>query len=142
MEQLSSNEMAEEVCTVCLSSIQTNEVWYIDSGVSRYMIGHKHYFSSLSEKEFGFEILLGDDYANHPKGVGTKRFEKESGKPHYLSGVLYVPGLKKNLVSVSALEDKGYEVSFQDQRAYIKPRGLSMGSEQVIGVRKDKLYKL
>jgi hypothetical protein len=60
----------------------------------------------------------------------------------YLSGVLYVPGLKKNLVSISTLEVKGYEVSFKDRRAYIKPRGLSKGSEQIIGVRKDKLYKL
>jgi hypothetical protein len=142
MEQLSSNKMAEEVSMACLSSTQTDEVWYIDSGVSSHMTGHKNYFNSLSEKEFGFEILLGDDYAYHPKGVGTVRFERESGKPLYLLGVLYVPGLKKNLVSVLALEDKGYEVSFKDRRAYIKPRGLSKGSEQVIGVRKDKLYKL
>jgi hypothetical protein len=106
------------------------------------MTGHKHYFNNLSEKEFGFEILLGDDYAYHPKGVGTVMFERGSGKPLYLSGVLYIPGLKKNLVSLSTLEDKGYEVSFKDRRAYIKPRGLNMGFEQVIGVRKDKLYKL
>ena len=106
------------------------------------MTGHRHYFSSLSEEEFGFEILLGDDYAYHPKGVRTVRFERETDKPLYLSDVLYVLGLKKNLVSVLALEDKGYKVSFKDRRAYIKPKGLSEGSEQVIGVRKDKLYKL
>jgi hypothetical protein len=63
-------------------------------------------------------------------------------KPLYLSDVLYVPGLKKNLVSVSALEDKGYEVSFKERRAYIKHKDMGKGSEQVIGVRKDKLYKL
>jgi hypothetical protein len=134
--------MAEELCTTCMSSTQTSEVRYIDSGVLSHMTGHKHYFSNLSEKEFGFEILLGDDYAHHPKGVGTIRFEREPSKPLYLSGILYVPGLKKNLISVSALEDKGYEVSFKDRRAYIKPMGLSKGYEQVIGVRKDKLYKL
>jgi hypothetical protein len=78
------------------------------------MTDHKHYFNSLSEKEFEFEILLGDDYAYHPKGVETIRFERESGKPLYLSCVLYVPRLKKNWVSVSTLEDKGYEVSFKD----------------------------
>jgi len=43
---------------------------------------------------------------------------------------------------VTALEDRGYEVSFKERKAYIKPRGFSEGSEQVIGVRKDKLYKL
>jgi len=87
---------------------------YIDSGASSHMTGHKHYFSSLSEKEFGFEIVLGDDYAYHPKGIGTIKFERESGKHLYLSDVLYVPRLRKNLVSVSVLEDKGYEVSFKD----------------------------
>jgi hypothetical protein len=134
--------MAEEVCQACLSCTQTNDVWYIDSGASSHMIDHKHYFNSLNERELGFEILLGDDYAYHPKGTGTIKFERESGKPLYLSDVLYVPGLKKNLVSVSALEDKGYEVSFKDRRAYIKPKGTGKDFEQVIGVRKDKLYKL
>ena len=132
MEQLSSNEMAEEVCTACLSSTQTNEVWYIESGASNHMTTHKHYFSNLSEKEFGFEILLGDDYAYHPKGVGTVRFERESGKPLYLSGVLYIPGLKKNLVSVSALEDKGYKVSFKERRSYIRPKIMGKRAEQNI----------
>jgi hypothetical protein len=105
------------------------------------MTGHKYYFNNLSVKEFGFKTLLGDDYAYHPKGVRTIKFERESGKSLHLLGVLYVPGLKKNLVSMSTLEDKVYEVSFKDRRTYNKPRGLSEGSNQVIGVRKDKLYK-
>jgi len=109
--------MVEEVCQACLSCTQTNNVWYIDSGASSHMTGHKHYFNKLNERELGFEILLGDDYAYHPNGMGTIKFERESGKPLYLSNVLYVLGLKKNLVSVSALKDKGYEVSFKDRRA-------------------------
>jgi hypothetical protein len=106
MEQPSPNEMAEDVCTTCLSSTRTSDVWYIDSGASSHMTGHKHYFSSLSEKEFGFEILLGDDYAYHPKGVGTVKFERESGKPLHLSGVLYVPRTK---------EESGLSVSSRRQ---------------------------
>jgi len=93
--------MAEDVYTACLSSTRTNDVWYIDNGASSHMTGHKHYFNSLSEKEFGFEILLGDDYAYHPKGLGTIKFERESDKPLCLSNVLYVPRLKRNLVSVT-----------------------------------------
>jgi hypothetical protein len=106
--------MVEDVCRACLSSTQTKDVWYIDSGASSHMTGHKHYFSNFEERGFDFEILLGDDYTYHPKEVGTVKFERESGKPLYLSDVLYVPRLKKNLVSVSALEDKGYEVSFKE----------------------------
>jgi hypothetical protein len=134
--------MTKEVCEACLSCTQTSDVWYIDSVVSNHMIGHKHYFNNLNERELGFKILLGDDYAYQPKGTRTVKFERESGKPLYLSNVLYVPGLKKNLVSVSALENIGYEVSFKDQRDYNKPKGTRKNFEQVIGVRKDKIYKL
>jgi hypothetical protein len=86
-------------------------VWYIDSGAYSDMTSHKHYFCTLEEKKFNFEILLGDDSAYQSIGIGTVKFERELAKPLYLSDFLYVPGLKKNFVSVSALEDKGYEVS-------------------------------
>jgi len=132
----------EEDCRACLSNTHNKDVWYIDSGASSHMTGHKHYFTHLEEKGFDFEILLGDDYAYHPKGIGTIKFERELGKPLHLSNVLYVPGLKKNIVSVSALEDKGYEVSFKERKAYIKPKDMGQGIGEVIGIRKYKSYKL
>jgi hypothetical protein len=46
---------------------------------------------------------------------------RESGKPLYLRDVLYVPRLKKNLVSISVLEDLGYEVFFRKRRVLLKP---------------------
>jgi hypothetical protein len=93
------------------------------------MKGHKHYFTNLEEKGFEFEILLGDDYAYHPKGIGIVKFERESGMPLYLSNVLYVPGLKKNLASVYALEDKGFEVYFKEGKEYIKPKDMGKSLE-------------
>ena len=39
--------------------------------------------------------------------------------------VYYVPGLKKNLISVSTIEDRGIEVLFRDGRVYILPKGAS-----------------
>ena len=57
------------------------------------------------------------------QGVGTISFERESGKPLSFANVLYVPRLTKNLISVSTLEDKGYQVKFHDHRVYIKARG-------------------
>ena len=47
----------------------------------------------------------------------------ESDKPLSFADVLYVPGLTKNLKSVSTLEDKGYQVKFHDHRVYIRPKG-------------------
>ena len=39
-----------------------------------------------------------------------------------LRDVLYVPGLKKNLVSVSMIEDQGLGVSFLDGHVLIFPK--------------------
>jgi hypothetical protein len=59
-----------------------------------------------------------------------------------LRDVLYVSGLKKNLVSVSTIEDKGYEVLFRDGHVFLYPKGSSVTLAKVIGIRHEKLYKL
>jgi hypothetical protein len=47
-------------------------------------------------------------------GCGTVSFQRESLPPMLLREVLYVLGLKKNLVSISAIEEMGYKVLFRD----------------------------
>ena len=55
--------------------------------------------------------------------------------------MLYVPGLTKNLTSVTTLEDKGYYVKFHDHRVYIRPKGSDRSLDRVIG-RSRKVYRL
>jgi transposase InsO family protein len=50
--------------------------------------------------------------------------------------------LKKNLVSVFAIEERGYEVLFRDGHVLLFPKGSSITSAKVIGTRHEKLYKL
>ena len=54
----------------------------------------------------------------------------------------YVPGLRKNLISVSTIEDKGFEVRFREGRVYILPREANFALAKVIGTRCGKLYRL
>ena len=56
--------------------------------------------------------------------------------------MLYVLGLTKNLISVSTLEDKGYQVKFRDHRVYIRPKGSDRSLDRVIGIQSGKVYKL
>jgi hypothetical protein len=58
-----------------------------------------------------------------------------------LTEVLYVPGLKKNLVSVYTIEEKGYEALFRDGQVLLFPIGSSITSAKVIGTRHERLYK-
>ena len=59
-----------------------------------------------------------------------------------LRDVLYVPGLKKNLVSISTIEDGGFWVTFRDGHVLIHPKGSSITSAMKIGVCSGKLYRL
>ena len=56
--------------------------------------------------------------------------------------MLYVLGLTKNLISVSTLEDKGFQVKFRDYRVYIKSKGSDRSLDRVIGIQSKKVYRL
>ena len=53
---------------------------------------------------------------------------------------MYVPNLKKNLVSISMLEDRGYDVVFSKGKTFL----LHIETCQLkkIGIRVKNLYKL
>ena len=76
------------------------------------------------------------------KGSGATSLQLESNDTLHLSDVLYVPGMKRNLVSISALEDKGYKVAFLDGKVLTWQKNSSMYTTKVIGMREESLYRL
>ena len=91
-----------------------NDTWLVDSGASKHMSGFKDYLSTLIERESHQKVKLGDDYQYPIKGVGEASYKLESGKLLKMEDVLYVPGLKKKLLSISGLEKEGFRVAFVD----------------------------
>ena len=53
---------------------------------------------------------------------------------------MYVPRLKKNLVLVMMLEDKGYDAVFSKGKAFL--RHITTGQTKRIGIQVKNLYKL
>ena len=87
------------------------------------MLGDKNIFSTMVEKDIQTRIEMGDDAKCHVSGEGTVVFQREHGAPLTLTNVKYVPGLKKNLVSVAMLEDKGYDVVFSKGKVFLRHIG-------------------
>jgi hypothetical protein len=56
--------------------------------------------------------------------------------------VLFVQGLKKNILSIFSLEYKCFRVSFVDGQVLLWPKSSSIDYAIVIGVREGGLYKL
>jgi hypothetical protein len=99
------------------------------------------HLTDLVEKESSLHVVLGDNARYNVKGVGTSTFQLDSDIPLQLSEVLYVLGMKRNLVSVSDLEDKGYKVTFSEGKVLAWHKNSNMNSSRVIGVRENKLYR-
>ena len=78
------------------------------------MTGYKENLSEVVEKDSHLRVVLGDDANYTMKRSGATSLQLESNDTLHISDVLYVLGMKRILVSISALEDKGYKVAFSD----------------------------
>ena len=121
-EALASQFELDFSLIACLVSSVMGSVWFLDSGASFHMTGDRDLFSDLDEKYLGVHIEMGNDGRYSATGIGTISFERESGKPFVLKEVMHVPGLKKNLISVVMLEDKGYDVVFSKGKAFLRSK--------------------
>eukprot|EP00253_Pinus_taeda_P023493 PITA_23493 len=115
-------------------------VWYLDSGAPFHMIGDKILFITLEEKDLKMRIEMGDDRKYIVSGWGTIAFQREHRAPITLTDVKYVHGLKKSLVSVTMLEEKGYDVVFSKGKVFLIH--IPIGQTKRIGIQVENLYKL
>ena len=98
------------------------DTWLIDSGASKHMTGKKQIMSRLEEKNSPQKVSLGDDYQYPIKGIGESSYKIDSGTSVNMKELLYVLGLKKNLLSISTLDKKGYIVSYRWTSTYAVQR--------------------
>ena len=114
MKPSSSDEEYVLISTLIGTVTHGSNDWLIDSGDSKHMMGLKESFVKLSEHESPHKVKLRDDYKHPIKGSGESSYKLDSGKSLKMKDVLVVPGLKKNLLSISALDTKGMRVAFID----------------------------
>ena len=77
-------------------------------------------------------IEMGDEGRHSATRIGTITFYRQLGKPFQLKYVMYVPGLNKNLVAVTMLEDRGYDVVFIEGKYFLRHK--IMGKAKRIGI--------
>ena len=58
------------------------------------------------------------------KGLGSTSLKLENVAKLHLNNILYVPGLEKNLLSISCLEDKGDRFAFTDGKVLVLGKDL------------------
>jgi hypothetical protein len=89
------------------------------------------------EKQLGeHRVYMGNNTYSDVFGVGRCKFSN-GDSIIVLNNVLYVPSVRKNLISVLVLDEKGFEVKIKSDRVFI-----SKGDISVSGVKVDGMYLL
>lgn len=112
------------VASLASVSVTFYGVRFVNSGAYCHVTRVREHFMSLTEDDIDLEVVLGDNSKVRATGVGTISFQRELPPPLKATYILYVLGLKKNLISVSSIEDRGYEVVFRGEQGRIYPKDL------------------
>ena len=117
-EKKSEDDTLILACSV--EEIAHDEVWYIDSGCSNYIIENKKVFVDLDESVTS-EVRIGDDKRLSVKENGDILVQRKKGAKS-ISSVFYVFGLKHNLLSVGQLLLQRFHVHFNEDMYEIKDK--------------------
>ncbi|KZV16328.1 hypothetical protein F511_27147 [Dorcoceras hygrometricum] len=86
--------------------------WWIDTGATRHVCSDKEMFATLQESKSGEKLYMGNSATYEIQGQGNVVLKMTSGKELTLNNVLYVPDIRKNLISGSLLNKHGFRIVF------------------------------
>eukprot|EP00253_Pinus_taeda_P021955 PITA_21955 len=106
------------------------------------MTGESKQLHTLSKEPSFHAVELGDNKSYVVRGLGSTSLKLDNGSKLHLNNILYVPSLKKNLLSISCLEDKGERNAFVDGKVLVWGKDSSIDKARVIRVREGSLYQI
>ena len=80
----------------------------------------KEWFNEYNEKLDGTHIYLGDNRSHKVQGYGIIKVKFSNGQLRQIHNVMYVPGIKKILISISTITENDLKVEFGQYQCHIK----------------------
>ena len=118
-----------------------SDICFVDSGASSHMTGKKQWFTNFRESNNGVKVYLGDNGGYEIEGHGDVLVTLPDGKTKIIFVVWYVPGINKNLISVSKITHQDLKVELFKSYCIIKDL-LDQMKPTTIGIHMGGLYKL
>jgi len=120
-------------------NINSDTLWYLDSGTSNHICGHKYLFKDMQKIEDG-DVSFGDASKVEVKGRGMVCYLQKDGLIGSLQDVYYVPDLNTNILSMGQLTEKGYSIFLKDRLLHLKNKQGRLVAQ--IEMARNRMYKL
>ena len=115
--------------------------WWLDSGCSRHMTPSKNDFEKYLPLKIPVKVGLADESSIFGYGIGNIKitlFDGTAFVPVVIKNVLYVPKLKRKLLSITDITDRGSSVTFEGETCTVKMKDKHF----LLGRRRGKLWRL
>ena len=113
--------------------------WWIDSGATVHVansLQRFHMKRTLPKGERSIRVANGLKVG--VDAIGDLALELDGGFILYLRNILFVPSMRRNLISVSCLDDENIHYHFGDGKCVIQYNNENVG----LAIRQDELYLL
>ena len=120
-----------------VSNIVVPDEWILDSGCSFHMSPNRSWFINFDEHESG-TVYMGNNNTCTVQGIGDIKLKLHDGKIRLLTNVRYVPGLKRNLISLGTLDEIGFSYLAKNGCLHVTKNDCIVLS----GIKKNGLYVL
>jgi len=108
------DESSDDALVVIAGCAETNDKWVLDTACSFHMCPYRDWFNTLDSTTAAGSVLGFDNSQCKIEGIGSIRIKMSDGTIRTLTDVRYIPKMKRNLISLSALDAKGYKYSGGD----------------------------
>ena len=121
-----------------IASVSNTNDWWYDSGATIDICNDKNQFKHYEVAAQGHEVLMRNNNAVKVHGKGTIEIHFTSGNKLILINVLYVPEIRKNLISANLLCKGGFKTVLESDKLILSKNGVFVGK----GYACDGMFKL
>ena len=116
--------------------------WYLDTGATHHMTFDKLYLAQYKELTTPLDIHLGDNSIRQAQGYGTLTFSLPNNNHLHIHKFHFVPGLTKNLLSVSQETECGYTLTFKGNSCLFESQQANDTSYKIPWFKTQNLYPI
>ncbi|KAL0458245.1 UNVERIFIED_CONTAM: hypothetical protein Slati_0451700 [Sesamum latifolium] len=132
--QVNLTEQEEIIAVVVVEAnlVENKTDWILDIGASKHFCSNKELFQELHEAPDGECVFMGNSTTAGVLGKGNIFLKLTSGKTIALNDVLYVPSLRRNLISGSLLNKAGLKIVLEADKVIITKNGDFVGKRYML----------